>query len=214
MASRDQGLWLEFGAASGSSTKRIARHHHVHSFDSFEGLPEQWREPPEGGHKNLTKMASDWLSKGSFNRSGIPPHLRRAESRNITWAIGWFDRTLPPFLARHADRNVSFVSIDCDIYSSASTVLRLLAPRLSPGAILVFDELINYPEFEAGEMKALLELQRDTGRSLRVLGTPSRRVALTEAAARAVIRRFGTVYGEQSNRSEHGFLQQALVQIV
>ena len=114
--------------------------------------------------------------------------------------------TLPHFLARHG-ANVSFVHIDSDLYSSARTVLRLLAPRLSPGAVVVFDELINYPEFSDGEMRALLEFQWQSGRTLRVLGTPATRVARTaEESQRAIKRHHGEHMG--------GYCQNAVVQVL
>ena len=44
--------------------------------------------------------------------------------------------------------------------------------------LLVFDEILNDPEFLDGEMKALLEFQQRSGCTLRVLGSPATRVAL------------------------------------
>merc|ERR1712087_704292 len=64
--------------------------------------------------------------------------------------------SLPPFLASHSGP-VSFIHVDSDLYSSAISVLQLLTPRIQPGAVLVFDELINYPGFREGEMRALYE---------------------------------------------------------
>ena len=47
-------LWLEFGVASGISINYISRftNDKVYGFDSFEGLPEKWR---------------DGFNKGAFN---------------------------------------------------------------------------------------------------------------------------------------------------
>jgi len=69
-------LWLEFGAWSGASTRIIRdaafavnKSDGVHSFDSFEGLPEDWRPDP----RNRTWAVKQFLSKGSFSRRGRPP---------------------------------------------------------------------------------------------------------------------------------------------
>ena len=187
-------LWLEFGAWRGASARLLARRRaggaavysaaHVYSFDSFRGLPERWREPDleaieanavnAGGGKqmvaaeraNAANMTRAYMSKGSFDRGGQPPF----HEPGIHWEVGWFNETLPRFLARMT-ANASLVHIDCDIYSSAAFVLTALEPRLAPGALLVFDELINYPGFEKHELKALLELQRRSNRVLRVYGT-------------------------------------------
>ena len=63
--------------------------------------------------------------------------------------------------------------------------------------MLVFDELINYPEFEQHELKALLEFQQETGRTLRVMGTSANYVyrdaeAVTDAMRRQRAEREGT----------------------
>jgi Macrocin-O-methyltransferase (TylF) len=43
--------------------------------------------------------------------------------------------------------NFSYIHIDCDLYAGAHDALTLLSDRISPGALLVFDELVNYPEY-------------------------------------------------------------------
>ena len=156
-AARLPGLWLEFGAYVGRSTRLIASvaqplGHTVHSFDSWRGLPESWEH----------------LGKGAFNSWGSPPFT----DPRIQWESGLFDETLPRFLRRYAD-NISFVHIDCDLYSSTATVLRLIENRISPGAVIVFDELINYKGYTRGELKALLESLRRTGRRAVPLTTPA-----------------------------------------
>ena len=75
---------------------------------------------------------------------------------NVSLHPGWFENTLPEFLALTAGE-VAFAHIDCDIYSSTRTVLDALAPRLAPYAVLVFDEYFNYPNWQAHEFKAFQE---------------------------------------------------------
>jgi predicted O-methyltransferase YrrM len=134
-----QGLMLEFGVFSGTTINHIAARcpeREIHGFDSFQGLPESWGAVP----------------KGTFDAGGTFPPVRA----NVRLHAGWFDVTLPEFLARH-DGPVAFVHIDSDLYSSARTVLEGLAPRMVPGTIVVFDEFMNYPRWKEHEYKAFFE---------------------------------------------------------
>ena len=132
------GLYLEFGVFMGGTINHIARqiNHTIHGFDSFQGLPEKWGSMPAG----------------QFNRQGEPPQVLD----NVKLHIGWFDQTLPPFLAQHPEQ-VAFLHIDCDLYSSARAVLWGLAERIVPGTIIVFDEYFNYPYWREHEYKAFEE---------------------------------------------------------
>lgn len=194
-----QPLWLEFGANTGGTTRLIAaaggRGNRVspvvHSFDSFLGLPEDWRTVQEahGTTGSRTKGASFWTkkltSRGSFNRNGHVPF----QDPRVFWEVGWYNETLPKFLAARPDATVSFVHVDCDLYSSTHTVFTELAPRLLPGAVIVFDELLNYPEFAAHEMRALVELLEATGRRLEAVGVEADEVSSDEASIRSEFHR-------------------------
>ena len=148
------GLMIECGVADGASLRHLARNsvRRFHGFDSFEGLPEAW--------------AGTFEQKGKFGRGGSLPDV----PSNVALHKGWFEQTLPAFLAAHPDDSVAFLHVDCDIYSSTVTVLRMLAPRLRPGAVLVFDEYFNYPNWQRHEWRAFQEFIRDTGLSYRYLG--------------------------------------------
>jgi Methyltransferase domain len=141
------GLFLEFGVGSGQSTNQIAvclrqidPSAALFGFDSFRGLPEDWRKGVEAGE---------------FAQSRLP----RVEE-NVTLVVGPFQDTLPSFLAAHRE-HVSFLHVDSDLYSSAKFVLSTLLGegRLRPGSVVLFDELFNYPGwFRGGEYRALREL--------------------------------------------------------
>ncbi len=148
------GLMLEFGVADGASLRHVARStsRTLQGFDSFEGLPEHW--------------SGTFERKGKFGRGGALPEV----PANVVLHKGWFDQTLPPFLAAHGDENVAFLHVDCDIYSSTVTVLRALAPRLGPGTVIVFDEYFNYPNWQRHEWRAFQEFLCDSGFAYRYLG--------------------------------------------
>jgi len=132
------GLVLEFGVRRGTSINRIAARagQAVHGFDSFEGLPEAWGTQPRGV-----------LTTGRE----LPP-----VRENVVLHAGWFEDTLPAFLAAHAGP-VRFVNVDSDLYSSARTVLTGLAPRIRPGSVLVFDEFIGNRTWKDDEYRAFHE---------------------------------------------------------
>jgi len=145
------GLWLEFGVAAAVSLARIAAHAralprvpHVAGFDSFKGLPEDWR----WNHAQV-------VPKGTFAQDVIPV-IPGAEI-----VVGLFEETLNKWLAKrlkkHPGERVTFVHVDCDLYSAARCVLREIAPFLADGAIVVFDELVGYHGFDAHEWRALFE---------------------------------------------------------
>merc|ERR1719253_745474 len=149
------GLILEFGVFTGTSINLIAQQRPavpVYGFDSFQGLPGQWRAG---------------FDKGAFDLKGQLPQV----AANVQLVPGWFNETLPGFLAQHPEP-VSFLHVDCDMYSSTKTIFDLVATRIAPGTVIVFDELVNYPEFRDHELKAFFELLTATGRQFQWLSVP------------------------------------------
>lgn len=137
-AQLDSGLLLEFGVFKGTSINFFAQQFQddeIHGFDSFEGLAEDWT----GYH----------LPKGTFDLQGNLPKVQE----NVTLHQGWFDQTLPSFLENN-EGPIKFCHIDCDTYESSKYVLELIAPRLQPGSVIVFDEYYSYPNWQQGEFKA------------------------------------------------------------
>jgi predicted O-methyltransferase YrrM len=140
-----QGLVLEFGVEKGLSITCLAQalQHEpkprtVHGFDSFEGLPEDWAGTAE--------------ARGAFDRRGQLPKT----PANVKLHVGWFDATLPIFLSSTTEP-VALLHVDCDIYSSTKTIFDLLADRIEPGTVIVFDEYFNYPGWRQHEYKAFQE---------------------------------------------------------
>ena len=138
-----EGMYLEFGVGRGESLRKIAKVHFAYGFDSFKGLPENWRKKFPAGYFELT---ADQLQEVV----SIP---------NSELVIGLFEETLPAFIRQRgaSDRAISFAHIDCDLYNSTLTVLKHIGPFLKPGAIVLFDEYYNYPGWKGGEHRALLE---------------------------------------------------------
>ena len=72
------------------------------------------------------------------------------------------------FLERNKEDR-SFLHIDCDLYSSMRAVLKLCGPRIRKGAVLVFDEYLNYPGWRDHEFRAFQEFVAETGRQYEYL---------------------------------------------
>jgi predicted O-methyltransferase YrrM len=132
------GMALEFGVYTGTTLRAIAAARpggEVYGFDSFQGLPEDWRAG---------------FAAGAFG-DAEPPDVPGAEL-----VVGWFADTLPAFLDAHPGP-VDLLHLDADLYSSTATVLEHVGPRLRPGSVVVFDEYLNHPGWEEGEHRAWSE---------------------------------------------------------
>lgn len=147
-------LWLEFGVASGKTINYISKFttDNVYGFDSFEGLPEKWR---------------DGYEKGSFTRNGNFPTV----NNNVVLIKGWFNETLPTFI-QNQNKKISFIHMDADLYSSTKCILDNVKDLIDTNCIIVFDELVNYPGFdgEKGELKAFYEFVTEHNVNYRWIG--------------------------------------------
>lgn len=124
------GWALEFGVGGGGTLRLIAAQMPVLAFDSFDGLPENWRPGFEAG---------------MFAQPRIP------QIENATICVGWFDQTLPGFDWPQPGE-VGLVHLDADLYSSTVTILDNIGHLLVPGVIVVMDEYHGFTDDVAGEV--------------------------------------------------------------
>lgn len=149
---QEEGLCLEFGVYKGDSINYIAeklKNRKIFGFDSFKGLPENWRTEFEQGAFNVVEMP-----KVASNVELIP---------------GFFSDALPVFNASHIEK-IAFIHMDCDLYSSTVNVFENIEDKLMAGSIIVFDEFFNYPGWKEGEYKAFQEMIERTGYQYEFLG--------------------------------------------
>jgi hypothetical protein len=133
-----EGMVLEFGVSGGRTLQVLARARNgrgVYGFDSFQGLPEDWRSTVRAGAYKVE----------------TPPTIEGAEL-----IIGMFASTLPSFLAEHVGP-LALVHMDADLYSATESVLGHIGPRLHTGTVIVFDEYFNYAGWEDHEHRAWQE---------------------------------------------------------
>lgn len=123
----DQPLtYLEFGVADGASFNWWMKHNqHTDSrflgFDTFTGLPEDF-----GSFK-----------KGTFNSGYGMPAIPDQRGKFFQ---GLFQQTLPDFLKTFSNKGRKVIMLDADLFSSTLFVLTSLAPFLTEGDIIFFDE--------------------------------------------------------------------------
>lgn len=145
------GLFLEFGVYSGQTINMISSavpDVEVFGFDSFNGLPEKWRDFPPG----------------YFHRVDLP-----TVNENVKLIVGLFQDTLQNFITLY-NKPIAFCHIDCDLYSSTKYVLSILKNNFVNGSIICFDEIGFYDGYEEHEYRAFNEFLEETGFNIEFLG--------------------------------------------
>lgn len=147
-----EGLVLEFGVGGGTSLRLVAKQitddRTVYGFDSFEGLPESWRNYGVGTFKcDVPDMPS-----------------------NVKLVIGLFQDTLVDFLKEHPE-NIAYVHFDADLYSSTKYVFDTCKDRFVEGSVLQFDEICGWaPAENTDEGRAFLEFIEENDFHYSVIG--------------------------------------------
>lgn len=133
------GPVLEFGVRYAVSTRVLAEDPTVSvlGFDSFQGLPEAWVG----------------RTVGAFSTKGAVPVV----PSNVRLVEGWFEQTVPHYAERECTEPPRLLHIDSDLYASAQTVLRAMAPWIRPGCVLVFDEYLGNRSWRDDEHRAFTE---------------------------------------------------------
>lgn len=138
-------LLLEFGVWQGESTRYFAKlissaGSRFYGFDSFEGLPEDWRG----------------TSTEHFDVGGVMPKI---DDARVKFVKGWFQDSLPGMLdeIEEAARGRSLVvHYDADLYSSTLYLLFALGDRFKRYHF-IFDE------FSGHETRAFYNYMQATG---------------------------------------------------
>lgn len=191
MDARQSGLILEFGVWKGGTINMIGRKFKsstVFGFDSFTGFPDDGR--------------ADWTQ--DFSLAGNLPKVRK----NVRLIQGYFDETLPIFIEEHKDQHISFIHIDCDIYSSTKTIFDLCEPLIRPSCIVVFDELLHYSRFLENEMLALYEFTQTNNYEIEWLGIRDKVLGIEEFLKDPI------QSGPMKNWRKDGYYQEVSIKLV
>ena len=146
-----QVLYLEFGVSHGRSMRLWSSllknpSSLLHGFDSFEGLPEEWN--PEA-------------PPGTYSQKGKAPEI---EDSRVRFFKGLFEETLPQYILPEHERLI--INIDCDLYSSTNFVLQALAPHITRGTLLYFDEFAD----RNNELRAFDAFLSSSGKEFELIG--------------------------------------------
>ena len=157
-----EGIVCEFGVLKAKTLNLIAKNflnQKVYGFDSFEGLPEDWHLTDE-----------NVFEKGRMKIDSLPK-----VNSNVELVVGWYHKTIPEWKKTFKD-NIKFIHIDCDLYSSTSTIFEQLNNQIVDGTVIQFDDfynwknLSNYTKWQQGIYKALLEWTEKFNRKFTVIG--------------------------------------------
>ncbi len=128
--------FYEFGVWMGDSFRYLMKSYKKgFGFDTFEGLPEDWRSVP----------------KGSYSSFGKVPDVPGGE-----FIVGEFDTTLPSFFASERPK-AALINLDADLYASTLSALKNARSIIDEQTVIIFDELIINQGWQQDEFKALNE---------------------------------------------------------
>ncbi|MEC7984603.1 MAG: tetratricopeptide repeat protein [Myxococcota bacterium] len=138
------GLCIELGVRFGNSLRLLQKYTQKewHGFDTFQGLPTNWHELPQG----------------SYSTGGHIPAL----GDKIRLYPGRFTYTLPEFIPKK-EGPISILHVDCDLYESTYDALCLLNMWIRPGTIIIFDEFLMNEHWRQDEYKAWIECAQKFG---------------------------------------------------
>lgn len=117
-------------------------------YDSFAGLPAKTPEDASGAGANFQK------GELLVTKKAVVEKLRRAGLHQVIVKKAWFDDLTDTDLPTQ----VAFAFLDGDLYQSIKISLKLVAPRLVPGGVMVVHDY-NNPELP-GAARAVDEFLR------------------------------------------------------
>ena len=166
------GVWGDQGGSL-ARFRRIFSKSRIFGFDSFTGLPASARDEPV--------LLAEWkpgsyaVGTGSrMNRTLGALHKKLAGGRGSDFVVGYYSDSLTPGLASERGMlRAAYVDIDCDLFSSTTTVLRWLLDSglIVPGTLLGYDDWwvqpcasdLSHPvePAQTGEWRAHIELMHE-----------------------------------------------------
>jgi len=156
---------LEFGTSDGYSFAKLLyatrylgleKRVKVHTFDSFEGMPESTDE------RDRNWINGDDWAPGQF-RGNYAALDRYCSKRYSNYEIhrGYFENSIDnAVLTSLEECPPVLIWVDCDYYTSAKTVLTRLANHIPNGAVIYFDEYdnLNWGSRLTGEARLVHEI--------------------------------------------------------
>ena len=129
-------------------------------------MPETWFKKSQVGSRRSQQPPG----KFALDQEELKVVQNQFAKRKVKLVPGWFNQTVSPWMD-HNPGVISFLHVDCDLYSSTLDILTLLNDRIVPGTVIVFDEMYpwndvdSYDLWAQGEFRALGEWIQNHRRS-------------------------------------------------
>lgn len=129
---------VEFGCYVGTTSVHLAKRlqktaRKLYLYDSFEGLPPKTTEDMSPAGEQF--VTGELLA----TKKQLIKNLTQAHVPMPVITKGWFS----DLTAKDVPQEIAFAFLDGDYYHSIKDPLKLIWPRLSPGAIVVVDDYAN-----------------------------------------------------------------------
>lgn len=106
-----------------------------HAYDSFEGLPQLSDEDKYSEDFKEGQYACD----EKFVQNNLITH--KVDIQKVRFYKGWFEQTCNPANFKITQpQKACIIWLDCDLYSSACDVFRLISCLIQDGTVLVIDD--------------------------------------------------------------------------
>lgn len=135
----DNTTVLEFGVAKGYLTQWVLGRdlaHRIkswHGFDTFEGLPESWRN----------------YKAGAFSSYGKTPVIN---DPRIKWHVGYAEERIKTISLEELKLHPLLLIFDLDLEQPTREIIKYMIPSIKTGDIIYFDEA-----FDNGERQVIME---------------------------------------------------------
>ena len=140
--------FYEYGVWMGDSFKYLMQYFKKgYGFDTFLGLPEDWRSVPKGAYSSFGKVPN--IDGGEF-------------------IVGEFQNSLPEFFAKPRPL-AGLINFDADLYASTFCALVNSKSIIDEKTVLIFDEFIINSGWEHDEFRALEEFCKANGLDYEVI---------------------------------------------
>ena len=149
---------VECGVFKGASFARLSmyrklfkiEHKRMIGFDSFGRFPDANIE----GDKVLRSRFVDDAGDQSITTENLTKVLSNKKCvDNVELIKGDIIDTVPDYVKRHPELQISFLNLDVDVYEPSVIILKYFYPLMSKGAVLLLDNYGTFP----GETNAVDE---------------------------------------------------------
>ena len=157
------GAFVECGVFKGASFARFAMVRQLFEsdesralvgFDTFGKFPETRFEADKDRRSRFIESAGD-DSISVDQLHGVLEH--KGCHKNVTLVAGDICETVPAFVEQHPELRIALLHVDVDMYEPSEVIMRVLAPLVVPGGVIVLDDYGMFP----GATKAIDDFLAD-----------------------------------------------------